>query len=209
MDSTIRVRNLASGLVALALCLAIHSSPAAQEGQQPPAMSPEEKVMMEKWTAFMTPGAEHQLLAQRAGSWTMRVTMWAAPGAPPQVSEGTSESRMIMGGRYLEDVSSSTFNGMPFEGRGFSGYDNFRKTYFFTWIDNMGTGVMVGHGTYDSKKKAFASVSEAPDMMTGKVKKVRGVDAMIDSDHWKSEMYDKTADGKEFKMMEIDYKRKK
>ena len=58
----------------------------------------DEVEMMQKWQAFMTPGAEHELLKERVGKWNMKVTMWMAPRAPPTVSEGTSELTMIMGG---------------------------------------------------------------------------------------------------------------
>ena len=135
--------------------------------------------------------------------------MWMVPGAPPQVSDGTSEMRMIMGGRFLEDVTTSTYNGMPFEGRGISGYDNLKKKFVYVWIDNTGTGIMVGKGTYDPKTRSFVYFTEGPDLMTGKMKTYRGVETMIDADNWKSEMFEKRPDGKEFKSMEAVYKRKK
>ena len=208
METGTRLRMLVGTIVVAIACLTLLPALAAEEAQKPPTMSPEEKAMMEKWNAFMTPGEEHKLLARREGSWTMHVTMWMAPGAPPESSDGTSESRMILGGRYLEDVSTSTFNGMPFEGRGISGFDNVKKKYVFAWIDNMGTGIMVGEGTYDPKTKTYSSVATVTDPMTGKVKTVRGKDTMIDADNWKSEMFDKAPDGKEFKTMEIVYKKK-
>jgi hypothetical protein len=209
MRSTTRAVQLGVAVAVFTLSLASVLARSAAEGQKEPAMSAEEQAMMANWNAYMTPGEEHKLLAQRAGSWSAKVTMWMAPGAPPQVSEGTSEMRMIMGGRYLEDVTTSTFNGMPFEGRGISGYDTLKKKFVFAWIDNMGTGIMVGKGTYNPKTRSFASVSEGPDLMTGKVKTLRGLDTIIDADNWKAEMFDKGPDGKEFKSMEIVYKRKK
>jgi hypothetical protein len=38
--------------------------------------------------------------------------------------------------------------GMPFEGLGYTGYDNVKKQYFGTWIDSMSTGIMTSsrHG---------------------------------------------------------------
>jgi hypothetical protein len=208
MMSGARVRVLVGAVAVTVLCLTLLPAVAAEEAQKPPAMSPEQKAMMEKWDAFMKPGEEHRLIARREGSWTMRVTMWMAPGAPPESSEGASEARMIMGGRYLEEVSSGTFNGMPFEGRGITGYDNARKKFVFAWFDNMGTGIMLGEGTYDPKTKTYRSVAKTTDPMTGKTKTVRGTDTMIDADTWKSEMFDKAPDGKEFKTMEIVYKKK-
>jgi hypothetical protein len=209
MGHGMRWKMLDGAIAVTIACLALLPAVAGDEAQKPPAMSPEEKAMMEKWTAFMTPGEEHKLLAQREGSWTARVTMWMAPGAPPVSSDGTSDARMIMEGRYLEDVTHSTFNGMPFEGRGITGFDNLKKKFVSEWIDNMGTGIMTAEATYDPKTKSYRSVAKTSDPMTGKTKTVRSTDTMIDADTWKSEMFDKTPDGKEYKSMEIVYKRKK
>jgi hypothetical protein len=41
------------------------------------------------------------------GRWKAVVKSWNGPGEPT-VSEGTSENRMILGGRYLEQKFQST-----------------------------------------------------------------------------------------------------
>lgn len=45
--------------------------------------------------------------------------------------------------------------GMPFEGHGTLAYDNHRKMFVSTWIDNMGSGIMVLEGTYDDASKTL------------------------------------------------------
>ncbi len=209
MKITVRAMQFAVVLGVLVLSLAEVLARAEAEGHKEPAMSADERAMMEKWNAYMTPGEEHKLLAQKAGSWSMKVTSWMTPGGPPQVSEATSESRMVLGGRYLEDVTTGSFNGMPFEGRGLTGYDNISRKYVSTWVDNMGTGIMTGKGTYDPKTRSFTWRTEGPDVMSGKIKAYRGVDTIIDADSWKSEMFEKGPDGKERKSMEIVYRRRK
>ena len=54
-----------------------------------------------------------------------------------------------MGGRYQEGTYSGDMFGMPFEGRGMVAYDNATEEFVSTWIDNMGTGMMVTKGKYD------------------------------------------------------------
>ena len=44
---------------------------------------------------------------------------------------------------------------MPFEGMGIVGYDNLLKKFVSVWIDNMGTGLMPGTGTYDAATKTY------------------------------------------------------
>ncbi len=46
---------------------------------------------------------------------------------------------------------------MPFHGIGTEGYDNVRKKFMASWIDNMGTGILLMEGTYDALRKAKPS----------------------------------------------------
>lgn len=207
MRPSFRIRSAA--LIA-AGTLVLAAAASAQESDQQPAMSAEEKAMMEKWHAFMTPGEPHKVLAAKVGTWTAKVSMWQAPGAPPSTSEGMSTMEMILDGRYLKDTFTGSYNGMPFQGSGLTAYDNIKKKYVSTWIDNMGTGIMVSEGTYDPATKTLNSTGESPDLMTWKYNPAKGVERYLGPDHWAMEMHSPTPDGKGwFKMMEIDYTRKK
>lgn len=191
-----------------ALCLlAIATAAPAQEGQQK-EMSPEEKAMMEAWTKAMTPGAEHQLLASKVGNWTATVSSWMAPGAPPEVGQATAVRKMALGGRVLVEEWSGNMMGMPFEGLGTSGFDNVSKTWWGTWTDNMGTGVMTMTGTCDTDgAKGCTHTGTFMDPMTGKQKTTRSTLTWTSPNDEKMEMFDKGPDGKEFRVMEIVMKR--
>ena len=181
------------------------------KGAQEKPMSKEQADMMAKWTVFMTPGAEHKVLDFKVGKWTLQGKMWMDPNAPPQPITGTSEMKWMMGGRYLEDnTKGDPMPGMgPFEGMGLSGYDNMRKKYVATWVDNMGTGVMFMEGTYDPAKKTLTWKGEGPDMHTGKYAPMRTVESLADKDKWMFESYGPGPDGKEMKGMEMTYTRVK
>src|SRR6185436_18255599 len=99
-----------------------------------------------QWQEAMTPSAGHARLMSMVGSWRAKTTFTMAPGAPDQVSSGTSVHRMVLNGRYLEQNYKGTSMGMPFEGIGYTGYDNVQKRYVGTWMDTFGTGVMHSHG---------------------------------------------------------------
>ncbi|MDB5210043.1 MAG: hypothetical protein JWQ30_870, partial [Sediminibacterium sp.] len=94
------------------------------------------KTMMEAGT----PGKEQAMLAKSNGVWKAETTMWMSPDAPPMKSNGTATNKMIMGGRYQQMAFKGDMMGQPFEGLGTTGYDNARKVWTSTWIDNMGTG---------------------------------------------------------------------
>ena len=71
----------------------------AQEEKQKGKMDTE--AMMEVYTKLGTPGAPHKVLASMAGSWNTKVKSCMEPGKPPTESAGTSEQKMILGGRFL------------------------------------------------------------------------------------------------------------
>lgn len=163
--------------------------------------------MMEAMTQAAAPGAAHKKLDAFAGTWSAKISMWMAPGTDPVVSEGSGETRWVMGGRYLEQRFSGNFMGMPFEGLGHTGYDNLKKKYWSTWMDNFSTGISLSTGDGDGRKWTFAG--SMPDPMTGKDSTVESRLAIADADHHTMEMWIPGPDGKLFKTMEAAYTRKK
>src|SRR5881628_1758500 len=103
------------------------------------AQSAEEQAAQKAWMEYMTPGAIHQMLAKADGGWTYEMTSWMKPDAPPTKSTGNMVNRMILGGRYQESRATGSFMGQPFEGVGTLGYDNAKKVFVNSWVDNMGT----------------------------------------------------------------------
>src|SRR5262249_1892817 len=122
-------------------------------------------------------------------------------------STGTSEFSWIFDGRYLLENVNSSFDNMPFQGRGTTAYDNLKKMYVGTWIDNMGTGIVNSEGSYDATHKTFEFTMEMPDVVRGEYVKSRQVETQVDKDHFRLEFFGPGADGKEMKSMELDYSR--
>lgn len=181
----------------------------AQTEKQQPQMSEQEKAMMAAWQKYMTPGDAHKLLGSMVGTFDTKVSSWMAPGAPPMVSTGVSQNQWVLGGRYLQENFSGTFMGQPFQGIGYTGYDNAKKQYFGTWMDNMSTGVMTSTGGTADNGKTWKFNSTMTDPMTGKDTAGQTVVTVPDADHHTMEMWGAGPDGKTFKMMQIDYTRKK
>lgn len=165
--------------------------------------------MMKNWMAYMTPGDVHKMIASWDGTWNGDVTMWQMPGAPPQMSKSTATNKTIMGGRYQVSNHKGNMMGMPFEGMSTLAYDNAKKTFISTWIDNMGTGLMVLEGTWDDASKTINLTGKGvdPSAGTGKEMMVRETFKMVDDKNQLMEMYGPGPDGKEFKMMEIKFSR--
>ena len=111
--------------------------------------------------------------------------------------------------RYVEETVNGSFMGMPFQGIGYTGYDNGKKQYVGTWIDNFGTGVMTSTGTSADNGKTYTFKSTGTDPMTGKDMPTESRVTVTDADHHTMEMWGPAPDGKMFKTMQIEYSRKK
>jgi hypothetical protein len=162
---------------------------------------------MQAMMAYSTPGNIHKMLAKSAGLWTATVTMWMQPGAQPVSSSASCTNEMILGGRYLQSKNTGNFMGQPFEGMAITGYDNAKKMFVNSWIDNMGTGIMTMTGAWDDADKAIKYSGTMVDPVSGKDIPVREVWRFVDDDTQVMEMYSLMGD-KEFKNMEVKYTRK-
>ena len=162
---------------------------------------------MQAMMTYMTPGAVHQMMAKSAGDWTGKATFWMQPGAPPTTATVATKQEMILGGRYLRSTNTGNMMGMPFEGIGTTAYDNARKVFINTWIDNMGTGITTLEGAWDDKTKSITFTGKMMEPTLGKEIPVRQVVKFVDDNNQTVEMYAQM-NGKESKTMEIVFTRK-
>jgi hypothetical protein len=170
---------------------------------------PDSATMMRNWQAYMTPGEPHKMMASWNGTWTGDITMWMAPGEPPIKSTGTAKNRMVFGDRYQISENTGDFMGMPLNGMSLLAYDNIKKAFISTWIDNFGTGVLVMEGPWDSTTKTITLTGKMVDPGRGKEINVRETFRVVDENNTVMEMYGDGPDGKEMKTMEIKYRRNK
>lgn len=193
---------------ALTACLLF--TPLALAQDNAPTMSVEQQAMMQAWQKASTPGAQHQQLAEQfAGTWSTRQTMWMDPSAPPMSETGKSVNTPVFGGRQLRMDFTGQFMGQPFEGMGYTGYDNITGKYLGSWMDNMSTGQFLAAGDYDPATRTYTYRGEMPDpMKPGTMIPVREVVRVVDNDHHVMEWYE-VRDGKERKSMQIEYTRAK
>src|SRR5882724_2313031 len=188
------------------------AQPATAAGQ------PNPQEMMKQMMEISKLNENHKLLADMNGNWNYSIKMWMNPdpNAKPQESKGTATRKSIMDGRYfVMDVTGKMEmpgpdgkkKEMTFKGMGIEGYDNVKQKFIGTWIDNMGTGIMMAEGTYDPAAKTFTYTGEY-EAIPGMKQKIREVVKIVDKDHHTFEWYEDRG-GQEAKTMEISYTRKK
>ncbi len=175
-------------------------------GSKDPSMDTASQAMMSAWQAYASPNDNHRVLNPLVGTWSHVVKSWMTPDSQPEISKGTTETQWVMGGRYLRSAVNGMAMGQPFEGMGLTGFDNAKQTYQTLWMDNMGTGMMIGEGTYDPGTKTLTDHGHFTDPMIGQ-RSYRGVVTFIDDDHHSYELYVADKNDKEFRMMEIMYAR--
>ena len=154
-----------------------------------------------------TPGAPHRMLAEMAGSWSVKSRWWMDPNEPPMESEGSSEQKMILDGRFLHQEFSGDMMGSPFAGIGFTGYNNHTEKFVSTWMDIMGTGIFYFEGSAGPGGNTITQTCSYDDPVRGPLK-WRHVTRIVDHNHLKFEMYTTDMSGKEGKMGEMSYTRK-
>jgi hypothetical protein len=165
------------------------------------------QAIMELYKKLGTPGPQHKLLAGTTGSWSTKIKSWMEPGSPPMESSGTSENKMILGGRFLQQDFSGEMMGSPFSGIGINGYDNNTRKYVSTWSDSMSTGILFFEGTAEADGKIITQESHYDDPIKGPMK-WRSVTRLVDNNSHVFELFSIDKSGKEEKMMEITYTRK-
>jgi hypothetical protein len=176
------------------------------EHQLPPGMS---EADMQACMAAATPGPMHEHLAKGVGTWIGKVTSYCMSPEPTR-SECTTVITGIMDGRFFKSETSGEMPGMgPFNGFAIVGYDNVAKKFQQTWIDNMGTGMMISTGELspDGKTLTWTGTYTCP-IKKGPVT-YRMIENYTGKDTMTFTMYGPNPmDGKETKMMEISYTRK-
>jgi hypothetical protein len=186
------------------------AQPATATGQ------PNPQEMMKQMIELSKLNENHKLLSSLDGNWNFNIKTWwnPDPNAKPQESKGTATRKTVMGGRYVVmDVTGrmqmpgedGKMKDMQFKGMGLEGYDNMKKKFVSSWIDNIGTGIQFSEGTYDPVSKTLTYTSEM-EPMPGMKSQVREEIKIADNDHMTLEWYENHG-GQEKKTMEIAYTR--
>lgn len=170
-----------------------------------PMANPE---FMKEWQASGTPGEAHAQLAKTAGEFTVDGKMWMGPGQDAMPTTATASRKMVLGGRYLIEEYKSDFMGMPFEGMLIQGYDNLHGENFSIWIDSMSTWPSISHGKWNDEG-VLDLHGVMHDVMTPNGRPTRSTVTKGADGGGTMSMFDTLPDGGEFKVMELNYTRKK
>lgn len=195
-----KASHLAKSLVgATALLTLFVPSASAQEDFDPAKM---EEVMKK----YGVPAKQHKALRSWVGTWKTESSYWMAPGGPAMKSSGEAKFRMLLKGRYLsEQFSTNSKDFGEFKGQGTVAYDRLAKEYILTWIDTMGTGMMISRGQASDDGSKIEYKTTWKDPLTMQDIKYRLVSHLGDPKTRKLEMFAAYPGKDEYKHMEIIY----
>jgi hypothetical protein len=185
------------------------STGATAESTPKPPKKVDSATQMKNWQMYATPSDAHKLMATWNGTWNAEVTSWMKPGAPPMTSKGKMVNKTVFNGLYQQSSFSGDMMGMPFQGASTTGYDNHKKVFVSSWIDNMGSGIMHMEGPWDDASKSMTMTGKMVNPGTGEECSYRQVMKIVDDKTQVMEMYGPDEEGKEFKVMEIKYTKAK
>jgi hypothetical protein len=146
------------------------------------------------------PGPEHAFLKEAVGVWD------ATAKSKDNESKGELHCTMALHGLWLLEHYKGNAGGQAFEGRGATSYDPAKKKFVNVWIDSMVPSPMISEGTYDKSKKTLTLSGTMP-MPDGKSMKST-ITVIYKDTNTKVLSLKGTAEGKEFEMVEITYKRR-
>lgn len=159
---------------------------------------------MQDWMASAEVSEHHEALGQTTGSYEVAGKMWMSPEGEAMPTTATSTRKSILGGRYLIEEYKSSFMGMPFEGVLVQGYDNLAQEHVSIWMDSMSTWPSISRGKEGEDGKIhYRGVMK--DVMTPGGRPSSSTIEHHEGGGWTMAMFDATPDGKEFKVMELQY----
>ena len=161
---------------------------------------------MAAWGDAGAVGEEHRLLEQLAGTWDTVGKFWMQPDATPVESTGESTKTLVLGGRFVREEFRSTSPEMPFEGIGYTGYDNIKKKYVGSWIDSMTTFMFTSEGSPTGD--GFEGSGSMYDPLTELHYESRFKVTIADNDSHKLEFWEPGPDGEYYLSMQIVYTRR-
>jgi len=145
------------------------------------------------------PGEHHEFFNQSIGTWDAQVEFYRPDGSV-MAGEGTMTSEWVLGGRFVQsNFDMPDFEGAPFNGIAYNGYDNFKESYTSVWMDSMSTAII--YSTSELVDGEFITVG--PNGHGGMMKTI----ATIDGDEGKDIFFEQEDDGSWRKSGVITYTR--
>lgn len=203
-------RSMCRTTIAVGVLLAAFGAATRVPADSPAAHETPSEAEMAAAMRMMMPGEHHKLLETFVGDWEMTTKVWmGGPGTEPAITKATSHAEWVLGGRFVMSTMKGEMFGMPHEGIGMIGYDNFKNMYVATWASNMGTEILTYTGMSAPGSNVITMYGAMDDAMMKVVgRPVKYIYRIADADHYTMELVDLHA-GDDYKVVEVSFTRRK
>jgi hypothetical protein len=154
------------------------------------------------------PGKQHaNLLGSMLGTWNTTTTFFAGPGINSnQTSRGTAKCTQLLGGRFCQLELEGDMLGTPFRAVSLYGYNASADQFENCWMDTGTTGMTISYGSKQGEQ-AILWESEYTDPSTGESKTTHSVLSFPGYQTMSYELFEVSADGSKWKVMQIAFDR--
>jgi hypothetical protein len=197
-----------AGLLAAALSLA--SPVLAQNAGSTAARSKaSDAALVKALESAVTPGPGQARLEPMIGTFDVKIRTWLGPNQPPTESSGSCVNVWVLGHRYIQTMLSAKVMGEPFDGIGYTAYDNVGKIYQVAWMDGGSTAMTLYRGGFNGATKSATLKAVALNPVTGKPTPLELRLSIAENGDHMSELWGQGNGTAMFKMMELRYTRAK
>ncbi len=158
------------------------------------------------------PGPEHERLATMQGTWDVETRIWSEPDAEPIVARGTTEAKMVLGGRFLVQTGMYSAPAPPIELMAVMGFDRRSNEYTLVGFDTSGTYWVSGQGPANTAGDEAVLAGVDHDPISGADQVYDFVLRWVDDDTFVTQVVFKdeihTRGGPPFKMVETTSRRR-
>jgi len=155
------------------------------------------------FSAAAEAGPEYDRLAELAGTWKVKQSLWL-PGKEPMVDPGISVISPVLDKQHFQRTLKINSK-EPFEGIGYMGYDKATSQYYASWMDVSFTGLILSKGGYDPATSTYTLTATVTSEQ-GETFPLREVMKVTDKNHFTYEYYE-THGGKESLIVRLEYVR--
>ncbi|MEZ6242790.1 MAG: DUF1579 family protein [Phycisphaerales bacterium] len=160
----LRTTLLATGVLALtigvgAVSYHVGASGVATTSVAQPETPEHVQAQIEEQARLARPNEHHKKLAYMLGRWDAEMNFPATGQGP---AHATMTADWAVGGRFVKfDFGGEGFFGLPFNGVGYTGFDNIKGKYVGVWMDSNSTGIYSHTGEFSPDAKTLTMVGEA------------------------------------------------
>ena len=135
------------------------------------------------------PNEHHRHLKQMVGTWDVKSKFHMVPGQIIEMN-GVEVAKMQPGGFWLISDFSGKFMGEPFHGHGVLGYEAHKKEYVGTWVDSIGSVLVISKGTCSKDGKVTTMIGKSFNPMEKREVTYKQVTEIKDANTKTFHMYD-------------------